>query len=67
MKKLNFKLKFLKILFILILKYYVQSYAPQNLLLYFDAKSQWPAVYKQNKVCLFVLYSKKNFYHLFNL
>lgn len=27
-----------------------QKYAPQNLLLYFDAKSQWPAVYKQNKV-----------------
>ncbi|KAH9395616.1 hypothetical protein TYRP_020644 [Tyrophagus putrescentiae] len=28
-----------------------RNYAPQNLLLYFDAKSQWPAVYKQNKTC----------------
>lgn len=28
----------------------LQNYAPQNLLLYFDAKHQWPAVYKQNKV-----------------
>nr|XP_046911508.1 transmembrane protein 145-like [Dermatophagoides farinae] len=30
---------------------YPKSFAPQNLLLYFDAKSQWPAVYKQNKTC----------------
>ncbi|KAJ6223065.1 hypothetical protein RDWZM_001610 [Blomia tropicalis] len=30
---------------------YPQEYSPQNLLLYFDAKSQWPAVYKQNKTC----------------
>lgn len=30
---------------------YPREYAAQSLYLYFDARSQWPAVYKQNKTC----------------
>ncbi|BES94590.1 Rhodopsin-like GPCR transmembrane domain [Nesidiocoris tenuis] len=30
---------------------YDKSYATQNLLLYYDSDTQWPAVYKTNKTC----------------
>ncbi|XP_073978128.1 transmembrane protein 145-like isoform X2 [Rhodnius prolixus] len=35
-------------------EYYIEydkSFAPQNLLLYYDSEQQWPAVYKSNKSC----------------
>ncbi|XP_054168901.1 transmembrane protein 145-like, partial [Oppia nitens] len=31
---------------------YPKSYAPQNILLYFDSKNQWPKIYKKDKSCI---------------